>query len=218
MSKKYSSHHLEDPPVNLFTEVITFHGGDYLVFSGIVEWGVFILRNMLNTLQNPSLVVPSDFKIVCESAALLLLKISDATAKKAGLIRYKKIELLDDLIYIPIQTEFDTHIDAVTFSKSELEEMTKSVGLDLKPLEPFICPENPKSHFNQHTGETILINTPLYWIDEETLIVISPCTIILALSRFIWDAADTFGCLSVFTEAYHDVLFEYKYWVKISLN
>lgn len=210
LSKKYSSHHLEDPPVNLFTEIITFHGGDYLVFSGIVEWGVFILRNMLNTLQNPSLVVPPDFKIVCESAALLLLKISDATAKKAGLKRYEKVELLDYLIHIPTQNKLDTYINAVTFNKSELEEMANSVGLDLKPLEPFICPENPKSHFNQHTGETILVNTPLYWIDDNSLVVISPCTIILALSRFIWDTADTFDCLDIFTEAYHDVLLEYS--------
>ena len=37
---------LEDPPVNLFSELITFYGGDYLVLPGISESGVFILSNL----------------------------------------------------------------------------------------------------------------------------------------------------------------------------
>jgi hypothetical protein len=52
----YDYHHLEDPPVNLFTELITYYGGDYLVLPGISDSGVFILSSMLDVIfhiENP---------------------------------------------------------------------------------------------------------------------------------------------------------------------
>ncbi|MDO1499086.1 hypothetical protein Q2T40_01800 [Winogradskyella maritima] len=47
LNSNYSYNYLEDPPINIFTNVITFYGGDYLILPGISDGGDFILSNVL---------------------------------------------------------------------------------------------------------------------------------------------------------------------------
>ena len=46
----YQSHSDEDIPVNLFTDSLTFFGGNKLLFPGITENGSFILSNLLTAI------------------------------------------------------------------------------------------------------------------------------------------------------------------------
>jgi len=50
LAAEYPSEAMEDDPFNLFTDLITFHGGDYLIFPGISEGTAYILNNLLKAI------------------------------------------------------------------------------------------------------------------------------------------------------------------------
>ncbi len=224
LSKNYSSYEMEDPPVNLFTELITYHGGDYLVFSGDIEWGRYILQNMLNAFHYPSLAVPDKFRMACAHVTLLLLKISDTIVKRSSYERYFDATVESMRIHVPRGEEALKHFNAVVFTKSELDSMATPFGISLDLLDLFVCPDNPSAHRNSFSGESILLDKPFYWCGDE-LVVVSPCSIIYAISRFIWRAADVHGCLVAYNEAYHEILLQNNMmdlivmgWTPISMN
>lgn len=207
LSKAHSFHYMEDPPVNLFTEVIIYHGGDYLVFSGIIEWGRYVLQNMLNAFHYASLSIPDEFRMICEDVTLFFLNISDKIVQSIGYERYTDAIIDSDSIFVPKKVDAQKLMDAVTFSREEIEGLAASIGFDLDMLELFICPNNPKAHKNQYSGDPISLEKPFYWCNDE-LIVISPCAIIYAIGRFIWKAASIHKCLIPYNEAYHEILLQ----------
>jgi hypothetical protein len=52
LDTKYAVDPMEDPITNLFTEVIAFHWGDYLVLPGIYESPAFMLNSLLSAIFN----------------------------------------------------------------------------------------------------------------------------------------------------------------------
>jgi hypothetical protein len=96
----YHHHYLEDPPVNLFTELITYYGGDYLVLPGISDSGVFILSTMLNVIFHIDNTLPDKFKRLVNDSSILLLGLSDHCVKTSGLTRYLSGNLEDNKIIL----------------------------------------------------------------------------------------------------------------------
>ena len=76
LDAEYSSHYMEDPPSNLFTDLVTFHGGDYLLFPGMTESGNFILANLLAAVFHwPGSGIPEQFVINSRHTVSFILAI-----------------------------------------------------------------------------------------------------------------------------------------------
>ena len=64
-----------------------FHGGSYIVYSGLAEGGTFILEHLLKAVCVVSEGLNTDLIRRVNAAAACMLFISDAVAKRAGHVR-----------------------------------------------------------------------------------------------------------------------------------
>jgi len=79
---------MEDPPENLFTENIVFHGGNYIVYPGVTDGGSFVLRNLFLAIFHHGEGFPKKFIEIVKTASLSLLTLNNEVAKRMGHSRY----------------------------------------------------------------------------------------------------------------------------------
>ena len=206
LDKEYPSNHLEDPPVNLFTDLITFYGGDYLIFPGITENGSFILTNQLTSIFHyPDNKIPEQFKSNCSHVASLILSISNVIATKLGYKRYQDGTAEKDEIHFPTNEHLNTLKGAVTFSEDEMNHLLTENRIAPAALKNFLVDIHSENFSSPHIEESPLLNKPILHIDSK-YIVVSPATLSLALTNFIWSAAESWGCMKEVNDAYQNTV------------
>jgi hypothetical protein len=205
-TKEYPSHYLEDPPTNLFTDLVTFHGGDYLIFPGITETGSFILSNLLTAIfQWPDANLPKQFKANCTHALLLILNISDAIATKMGHSRYQKGAATIEAIEFPSEEIFNQARQSVAFARSEMVELLNKNGISKAAILEFIIDTKQVDFNDASIEDSPLMERPIIETDSEYLIV-SPNMLSLSVTNLIWNQATEFGCTKEVEEAYNAVV------------
>ncbi|GEP51958.1 hypothetical protein FNO01nite_26300 [Flavobacterium noncentrifugens] len=209
VSKQYPSNHNEEIPVNLFTDLVTFHGGDYLIFPGITEGGEFILSNLLATIfQWPDSSIQDNFRSNAFQVSLLLLKISNRIATKMGYTRYLNGEKDSNKMFFPNDEVLNQVKSAVTFSEDEMNELLKENSISKFALQKFIVDINDNSFKSQFAEESPLLSKPILYKDGK-YIVISPATLSFALTNFIWQQAIEMDCMDIVNEAYHNFIWNH---------
>lgn len=119
--EKYSSEAMEDLPFNLFTDLVTFHGGDYLIFPGISDSTAFILNNLLKAIfQNPDNKLSDEFLKIIYKSSLLILELSDHIVKVIGYTRYQIGEVDKGHIRFPIEENLKLLKKAVMVTEPEM--------------------------------------------------------------------------------------------------
>lgn len=204
--ENFPESYMEDPCVNLFTDLVTFFGGDYLLLPGITESGEQMLTNLLTAIyQWPDSHLPDQYKTNVKFVARLLLLISDKVAKNAGLHRYQNGEDSEELIEFPVADRFNELKSAVTITKKEMEALLTEHSLAKEALDLFIL--NPEEITQETLGleRNPLLYKPIVYLNDE-YIVASPATIGLTLTDYIWASADQNGCVKALGDAYHGVI------------
>ena len=113
---------MDDPADQMFTEVMVFTGGPYVVFPGLIDGNVDTLRWLLEAVlwldSSPSLNSFRD-RVMC--TAILCLSVSDNIVHKAGLARgmAPANEGKGDII-VPMGKDLRRRSEAVVFSRSDL--------------------------------------------------------------------------------------------------
>lgn len=203
---EFPSSYMEDPSVNLFTDLVTFYGGDYLLIPGITESGEQILRNLLTAVyQWPRTDLPSQYGINVKHVARLLLLISDRIAKRAGLQRYQDGIEEDSLIVIPDDNKLEELKAAVTFTDAEMQALLEEHVIAPQALDLFVLDPSTMNSNALVIERNPMLYKPIIHLNGE-YIVISPATIGLTLADFIWREADQAGCIQNLGNAYHDVI------------
>lgn len=192
----YDHHHLEDPPVNLFTELITYYGGDYLVLPGISDSGVFILNTMLNVIFHIDNTLPDKFKgLVYESSALMLW-LSDHCIKTSGLTRYESGILEDNKILLG-----DNNLrESLIITDEKIAEFTTLYNFHPDTLQLFASTEDDDLS-SDDPDKNPMIPRPILKVYEGYRIL-SPTNIHVALLHVIIESAITFECLPELIELY----------------
>lgn len=204
--ESFPSSYMEDPCVNLFTDLITFFGGDYLLLPGITESGEQMLSNLLTAIyQWPETVLPDQFKTNVNFVVRLLLLISDKVIHKAGLHRYQEGEVSEDLISVPNDEKLKQIRSAVTITDAEMDELIKKYSLSKDALNLFILNPTEISEQSLTIERNPLLYKPIVHIEGEYIIA-SPATIGLTLTDYIWASADQNGCVKNLGNAYHSVI------------
>lgn len=202
LDAEYPSHYLEDPPVNLFTDLVTFYGGDYLLFPGITENGSFILNNLLAAVFHwPDSGIPKQFVINCTHTVSLILAISNTIAKRLGYKRYQEGTADDEKMSIPDDVALHTLKAAVTFTDEEIKQLCKEYQVSFDAVTEFLIDINSLDLSSPHVEESPLIYKPILKIDKQ-FIVVSPATLSLAITDYIWGLAERTGCMKEVNEAY----------------
>ncbi|MCB1066359.1 MAG: hypothetical protein KDN20_26005 [Verrucomicrobiae bacterium] len=177
--KEHPFLHLEDPLEDVFTSYIVTPVGGWISFSGIFADGPFWVQRLLNFLEEKT-DYPT-FREILDSS-LALVKLTDATALRVGLVRYsqgggtpKKItELPDQEILLPRK-------DSVIFSNEEL----LSFGVERDSLEDFNLSEERRSHLlEEDLLDNALERFPIL-LCEGYVVLIEPSQVCRAVVRSI---------------------------------
>ncbi|MGZ3871881.1 MAG: YecA family protein [Mucilaginibacter sp.] len=202
----FESHYMEDICVNTFTDLNTFFGGDYLTFPGITENGQEILTNLFAAIFHwPDSGIPSWFKSNVKHASFLILGLSDSIAKRLNYTRYQEGEATESALFVPDEDSLEAVKNAVTFTNEEVEALLREYGIAGEALEAFVI--DPK----EITSRTLYLerNPVLYrpiLKTEEGYIVLSPASLCLALTDFIWSMASEHRCMPAVNGAYHAIV------------
>jgi hypothetical protein len=209
LNENYPSHYLEDPVTNLFTDLITFYGGDYIIFPGITEGGSYVPSKLLTAIYNwPDSGIPDWFKNNCMHASLLILNLSDRVATRLGYDRYQFEEVENNLISIPNSKRLAELKAAVTFSEEEMTQLLQEGRIAREALDMFVLNINDPDLANEHIEESPLLTKPIIYHNSEYIIT-SPATLSYALGDFIHSEASRSGHLPVVSNAYHNVIWNY---------
>lgn len=202
--RNYQFHAMEDPPVNLFTQVVTFYGGDYLVFPGINEGGSYILSNLLSAIFNwENSEISQEFKDSVRHVSLLALNLSDRIARQLGYSRYIKGEAYEEKISLPSEQEVAKLKKAVSLTSDEMADLLEAKHIDPKALSWFILDKESKSLMDADAETNPLIERPIVEINGE-FIVASPANLQNALTELILSQAEMTGCMEQVGSAYHN--------------
>jgi hypothetical protein len=206
LEAEYPSHYLEDPTVNLFSDLVTFYGGDYLLFPGITENGIFTLDNLLAAIYHwPDSKLPKQFRINSTHTITLILAISNKIALRLGYKRYQEGLEVNEKIIVPNDNSLDRLKEAVIFSEEEIKQLCLENGIAFGAIDEFLLDINSPDIHSRFVEESPLIYKPILKIDNQ-FIVVSPSTLSFAITDYIWSIAERMGCMKELNDAYHNFL------------
>jgi hypothetical protein len=162
LNENYPSHYLEDPATNLFTDLVTFYGGDYIIFPGITDGGNYVLSNLLAAIYNWSdSGISEQFRSNCMHASLLMLNLSNKIAQRLGYTRYIVEEVEENLISIPNAARLEELKSAVTFTEEEIQRLLQINRIAHEALDMFILDLDDPELSNEHIEESPLLLRPI---------------------------------------------------------
>lgn len=206
LAAEYPSEPMEDDPFNLFTDVVTFHGGDYLIFPGISDSTSFILNNLLKAIfQNPNNKLPKEFQAIAYQAAMLILEISDHIAKVIGYKRYEVGEVDKGLVKFPSEERLNLLRKSVSIKRPEMYRLLQISNIDTSILNAFLLDISSPDIGANFGQDSPLIMRPII-NGQDKFVVVSPSNLSYALVEFIKREAKRLDCSGLLVEAYHDFL------------
>ncbi|WP_282125251.1 YecA family protein [Marinifilum flexuosum] len=209
----YASHYMEDPSTNLFTDLITFYGGDYLIFPGITDGGCYVLSNLLVAIYNgPESGIPRQFKINCLQASKLILNLSNKIVQRLGYSRYMQDHVERENIHLPSGAQLNELKDAIVFTEDQINELLNEQQISDQALACFIWKGSDSEQSNEFMQDSPLLKQPIIHYNGEYVIA-SPATLSYALTEWILSQARTMRCLQQVSKAYHDII-----WNNLQLN
>lgn len=209
LDKHFGSHHLEDPPGNLFTENVISSIGNNTVYGGNFEQGAFTLNNIINAINFKKDVYPDDFLKITNDAFLLLLKMSDLVA---GKLRHKR-NMLGGGGAICNEIEFPENItefkDALVFHNKWFDNFCNHLNIDKGIATYFSLNHKHRNNTKNEVADTNnpLITKPLIqW--NNGFLLISPTNIISALVHFTLVQAARYGCQKELIFQFHETVWD----------
>ena len=198
---------MDDPAEQMFTEELVFTGGPYVVFPGLIDGNVDMLRWLLQAV----LVVDSSlsvgaFQNQVMRTALLCLSVSDAIVQKAGFTRgmAPADEEKGDIV-VAMGEELRRRCDAVVFSQSDLIHAlpaTKSFKAIIEPLTVDIGAVEWEA-YSFDFG--LLDHTPFVRVRDK-YVVPNASGLISGLRHRILCIARDYNLLAELTRTYHSVV------------
>lgn len=206
LNEYYPSHYLEDPVTNLFTDLTTFYGGDYIIFPGITDGGSYVLSNLLSAIyMQTESGIPDQFKSNCMHVSLLILNLSDIIARRLGYQRYTEDQVEEDTIHIPTNSRLNQLKESVVFRADEMQQLLREHQIAQEALDCFVLDSNNQALQNEHMEDSPFLKQPILHLNGE-YIVTSPATLSYALTEWILAEAEAEGCLEQVGIVYHDTI------------
>ncbi|MDP9381426.1 MAG: hypothetical protein M3Q29_15025 [Chloroflexota bacterium] len=154
---------MEDPLNDLFTEAVTPDVGSYIVFPGLFDEAIFVLRHLCTALFRQPEPFPNPGFI--EEARRLIaagLIVSDEVARQAGLGRgVAPIDASGAPVIVPPTKRFERLRQAATFPRSRLQRLLRRSGLAIEDLLPIVSDIGVRELEVEDPHEAPLLATPI---------------------------------------------------------
>jgi len=207
LCKHYESHHLEDPPSNLFTENILYTLGNNTVYGGNYEQGAYTLNTLISAIQFNQNLYPKEFIQKTNGTYILILTISDTIASRLGHERnlYGDQEKYGTEIQVP--RNISEYKNALFFTNEWINNFCKNFRIIENVISP-LCLDIEKIKNNNieiADNNNPLITKPLAELSNGILVV-SPTTILTALIHYTWLLSDKYDCKNILLKEYHKIV------------
>jgi hypothetical protein len=195
---------LEDPAEDLFTTVVHSNNGNFLVFEGLREGNGFYLQRVLDVLED----IPDRGPFArMRRSVFALLALSDAVAKRAGLVHGMVGEPQP---HSDIPREMLTQLNEmrkwVRFNGRDLEQM----GVDVRDLSPFIFQPRGSRLEEEPLTDSSLQRHPVLLFGDIICLAL-PTSVGTAITRYVVSTVALSGNLKVF-----ETTLAMKYWELLS--
>jgi len=201
--KNIKFHHLEDPVTSFFTENVIFYGGNSIVFPGINHNGTRILNHYLESIFKRKTRLTNEFKKEIHDGVTVILQLSDALAYRAGLTRWMFEDDNERAIRVPDKNELEGLINAVTFTKEDIESLLEAYNLPHSAFQQFVVnPDNPDLQEEDETKNPLLTQ-PIFQ-DGENYVFALPSVVVNCLVEFIQRKSEELGCKVQLFETYFE--------------
>lgn len=205
LNTHYEHHHFEDPPVNPFTKIITFFGGDYLILPGISEGGDFILSNMLGAIFHTKNKLPNTFKSLVSQLSLLMLNISDRAIRDVGLNRYLEADIVNNEISVFKQEEAFDYINAISIVEDDFLELCEIYKIEKEIINLILLDIQDEDLKTVEESKNPVIGKPLLAVDGGYKII-SLGNFQIALLHAIIEMSISQNCLNELITIYTSVI------------
>ncbi len=208
--KNFPSHHLEDPPENLFTENIMTPFGNRIVYTGIAEGQVLILQQLIDSIFRDKSCLTQEIKLSILGPTYLLLSISNYLAKSMKHSRNMFVEYeLDRAITIPENITLIELSKQLILTKEVISSIFNDYEFKNEWIDDFVLDLGNPLLQNDDNFTNPILQRPIVK-KGNYYILIGPTTIIYACLNNIWYNAIRLGFL-------HSVkdLYEQHSWKRI---
>jgi len=204
IGSRYPSSYMEDEPVNLFSDLVSFHGGNYTFFPGITESASFVVSMLFRTLfLHPNKELPKEFLNRCFQASKLLLELSNNMARKLGIERYQQGQVSKSKIFFPDPDKLAQLRDAVTIRDQQMASLKSAFQITDDVLDAFLISSTDPTLEGRYGEESALASKPIFKT-ATGYIIVSPATLTFALGEFIREEAERKGCLDLVQQQFHN--------------
>jgi len=180
ITREFPSHYNEDPPEELFTENVLFHGGNYTVMPGINSYCVDIFKYVTETIYITPNSVSQEFKDKVYQGVSLLLNTGAILFEQAQLKRNSFVENLEQALQLP------ENLIRLSFNSDELKVICKENNIHPSTIKHFITEASDSDLDDPYLSP--LLYKPFVAFDNEYYMVLPSCQV-SALNEYILVAA-----------------------------
>ncbi len=200
---------LEDALTGPFTDNVVTLGGDAIVYPGINADGPYLLKVLFACMSGDDHRLPRFFIKEVAEASVSLLALSHQIALRLGHTRYMGgPNNPGGDIEVPPQQTLEALAAAVTFSGDQLEDLAYEVGFDSGSLAAFEIELGREYPGTDDPDSNPLLLKPLARV-RDSLVVVSPCSMMHAVAHFILALASEKGLLGELAEGYRSTLWRF---------
>src|SRR5690606_14514713 len=176
IAREFPIHYLEDPPEELFTENILFHGGNYTVMPGINSYSVDIFKYLTETIYITQNNLAEEFKDEIHQGVSFLLITGETLFRQAQLERKSFVENFEQPL------EFPENLPRFSFSKDTIETICKESNINLSKIDQFVSESNEPNLDDPY--QSPLLYKPFVVFENEYYFVLPSCQV-SALNEYI---------------------------------
>lgn len=176
IAQEFRNHYMEDPPEELFTENVLFHGGNYTVMPGINSYSVDIFKYLTEAIYIPQNSLSKELKDDIYQGGSLILNIGAVLFEQAQLKRNSFVENLEQALKLP------ENLPCLSFNSDELTTICRENNIHPSTIEDFITESSEPDLDDPYLSP--LLYKPYVAFDNEYYMVLPSCQV-SALNEYI---------------------------------
>lgn len=176
IGREFKGHIMEDPPEELFTENVLFHGGNYTVMPGINSYCVDIFKYLSETIYTTKNSFTDEFKAEVYQGVSLLLSVGKVLFGRASLTGNMFVENHEQPLKLP------ENLPSLSFSMVELEAICKDNNILPSTIGYFITDQNEPNLEDSYLSP--LLSRPFVSFENEFYMLLPSCQV-SALNEYI---------------------------------
>ena len=204
IDEEYPFDVMEDLPINMFTEVVVFHGGNYVFFPGLSTHVTELFRAMTEAIYYRNDIFQKAFQQEIQQGVSLLLALGDLIAYRADI---KGMVRGNDNPRGKIVEPLTSHSYFIT--ERMMTEILDHYGLNRQVLDSFICDSNDPNILTEVAEQNPLLYKPIIKYDDGYYFI-GTANQGCAINNHILKIALKYNCLPALVEQT-----QYSIWMRI---